>query len=144
MPFTSDDLARLARHGISPEEAFRQLEQLRQPPPALELDRPCTPGDGIERLDAAERARLAALHDEAASRGELCAFVPASGAASRMFRDLLAYAPGMDTSEADVMAVLEAEAAPSDADEIPWPDLQSRPAAAFDFPAPRLGAGSRI
>jgi hypothetical protein len=89
-PIASRDLAQLAARGIAPEEAMRQLEQLRQPPPAVELARPCTPGDGIERLDAADRARLAALHDAAASRGEACAFVPASGAASRMFRDLLA------------------------------------------------------
>src|SRR5437870_165311 len=74
-PFTSRDLAQLAARGIAPDEALRQLEQLRRPPPALELDRPCTPGDGIERLDGAERARLAALHEAAAARGELCAFV---------------------------------------------------------------------
>ncbi len=90
-PVTSRELAQLAARGIPPDEAMRQLEQLRQPPPAVELVRPCTLGDGIERLDVAERARLAALHDAAAARGELCAFVPASGAATRMFRDLLAY-----------------------------------------------------
>lgn len=84
------DFARLAAAGIAPEEAQRQLQQLREPPPALELARPCTIGDGIERLDDEARARLAARHDEAAARGELSAFIPASGAASRMFRDLLA------------------------------------------------------
>ena len=84
------DLARLAAAGIAPEEAHRQLQQLREPPPALELARPCTIGDGIERLDDEARARLASRHDEAAARGELSAFIPASGAASRMFRDLLA------------------------------------------------------
>ena len=89
-PSLARDLEQLAARGIAPEEAARQLGQLRSPPPALDLDRPCTPGDGIVRIDPAERARLGAVHDAAAARGELCAFVPASGAASRMFRDLLA------------------------------------------------------
>ena len=87
---TSSDLAQLASRGIAADEAWRQLAQLREPPPALELVRACTLGDGVERLDHAARARLAVRHDEAAERGELAAFIPASGAASRMFRDLLA------------------------------------------------------
>ena len=88
-PFTDRDLARLAAVGITPEEAGRQLEQLLKPPACIELDRPCTPGDGIESLDDSARATLARRHDEAAARGELCAFVPASGAATRMFRELI-------------------------------------------------------
>ena len=89
-PFTADDRARLADRGIDEPEALRQLAQLREPPPRTVLVRPCTAGDGIVRWDDAERARLAAVHEAAAARGELAAFVPASGAATRMFRDLLA------------------------------------------------------
>ena len=87
---TPQDIEQLAVRGIAVDEAHRQLRQLRDPPPALELVRPCTLGDGIELLDIAIRARLAARHDEAAANGEVSAFIPASGAASRMFRDLLA------------------------------------------------------
>ncbi len=38
---------------------------------------------------------------------------PRFNAADRLFFDLVAYAPGMDTSRADLLAVVEAEAAPS-------------------------------
>ena len=89
--FTPDDLARLASLGISAAEALRQLRLLRRPPVSRRLVRPCTAGDGVVRIDAAEADALIRLHDEAAASGRLVKFVPASGAASRMFRDLLVY-----------------------------------------------------
>jgi hypothetical protein len=49
------------------------------------LNRPATAGDGIVVIPAAEQAELVALHDAAAGRGRFMKFVPASGAASRMF-----------------------------------------------------------
>jgi hypothetical protein len=72
------------------EDARRQLSNLRHPPAAVRLVRPCTLGDGIVSLGAEEMAGWLALHDEAARAGRVVKFVPASGAASRMFRDLLA------------------------------------------------------
>ncbi len=50
------------------------------------LVRACTPGDGVIRLDVTEAERLALSYDERASELSLCKFVPASGAASRMFK----------------------------------------------------------
>ena len=84
------DLAQLAARGIEPAEAERQLALLARPATWATLDRPCTPGDGIERLDAARLDALLATHARAATEGRVSAFVPASGAATRMFRELLA------------------------------------------------------
>lgn len=89
-PFTDEDRAQLEARGVSLDEARRQLALLASPPPALRIDRPCTTGDGIERLDPARFAELGAGADAAAAAGRALAFVPASGAASRMFQDLLA------------------------------------------------------
>lgn len=69
---------------------MRQMELLRDPPPPVELVRPCTLGDGIRRLPEVEHPRWLRLHEEAASLGRFTKFVPASGAATRMFRDLVA------------------------------------------------------
>jgi hypothetical protein len=49
-------------------------------------------GDGIERLSDADHEELLRLHHEAAQAGWCHWFVPASGAASRMFKDLIASA----------------------------------------------------
>ncbi len=85
---SSADLERLAARGIPPAAAERQLERLRRPPAPARLERPCTVGDGIERLDPAARPDLLARADVAREAGRLARFVPASGAATRMFRAL--------------------------------------------------------
>jgi len=90
-PFTAADLLELRGQGIEPEEALRQLLLLEHPPGYLRLARPCTPGDGIATLSEAEAPELIALHGEMAAAGRCLKFVPASGAATRMFRDLTAF-----------------------------------------------------
>ena len=84
------DLAQLAERGITPAEAERQLALLARPAGHADLVRPCTVGDGIERLDDARVDELLARHADAAAHGRVSAFVPASGAATRMFKELLA------------------------------------------------------
>ncbi len=52
------------------------------------LAKPCLVGDGIHRIKNLEIDELLVLHKEAANAGRLIKFVPASGAASRMFQKL--------------------------------------------------------
>ena len=85
---SSEDRARIAAQGLTVEEVERQAALLRNPPPAVRLLRPCTAGDGVTRIGDGERAELLALAAEAARAGRLSKFVPASGAASRMFEFL--------------------------------------------------------
>lgn len=83
------DYEQLAARGIEPREADRQLRLLREPPHPPHLLRPCTVGDGIRRLDAAEQAALRDLWQSDGAGKEAVKVVPASGAASRMFGALL-------------------------------------------------------
>ncbi|MFQ5599827.1 MAG: DUF4301 family protein [Candidatus Krumholzibacteriia bacterium] len=76
--------------GISVEEIQRQLRLFERPPAYLQLERACAPGDGIRQLTQAERATCMAAYDAACEAGRFLKFVPASGAASRMFKSLLA------------------------------------------------------
>lgn len=89
-PFEDRDLAQLDELGISVQEAQRQIDLFRAPPPHTVLDRPCVVGDGIVVLDEARHDALLRLHAEVARSGRVSKFVPASGAASRMFKTLLA------------------------------------------------------
>lgn len=99
---TTTDRRQLEARGIAPDEAERQLQLLREPPPATLLDRPCTTEDGIARLDAPAHDELITLAREAAAAGRVTKFVPASGAATRMFKDLIAAsAPGQHPSATD-------------------------------------------
>lgn len=90
MPFTPADLADLADRGISREAALEQLRLYAEPPPPAYLLRPCSPGDGIRRLTDEEAGGYASRYDELSRTLRIAKFVPASGAASRMFRALLA------------------------------------------------------
>ncbi len=102
---TEADLAQLALHGISPEEAGRQIAILERTKATRDLTRACTVGDGIARIADAEMPELVHIHQEAARAGRVLKFVPASGAASRMFRDLLAFhQAGVPTSRQEVDA----------------------------------------
>jgi len=89
-PFTERDLAQLQARGIPPERAADCLATFAAGVPHAVLDRPCTRGDGVTVLEDAEVDRLCRRGEEAAREGRLTKFVPASGAASRMFQALLA------------------------------------------------------
>ncbi len=106
---TPADEEQLQRHGISLEQARLQLERLRRPPSYARLERPCSVGDGIERLLPEEARRLGALHDRVAREGRVLKFVPASGAATRMFKELAAIllrdpVPGREQLEEEARA----------------------------------------
>lgn len=96
---TPADLEQLARRGIPEAEARRQLDLLRDPPGFARLVRPCAVEDGIVRLAPDQLPRLYELHAGAAQAGRFRKFVPASGAASRMFRDLLHFQRGPGRQE---------------------------------------------
>ena len=88
--FTTTDLRQLETRGIRRDEAERQIHLLRQGVPPTRLERPCTVGDGIVQIDEGAHEQLLAAADDAAAAGRVTKFVPASGAATRMFKDLIA------------------------------------------------------
>jgi hypothetical protein len=81
----AEDRALLKRAGLSIEEVERQVTLLADPPPPIRLDRACTLHDGITRLEQEDDDWLLPCWEQASRAGRLSKFVPASGAASRMF-----------------------------------------------------------
>lgn len=77
-------------HGLAVSEVERQLRLFKNGVPFIQLDRPATAGDGILRLSEQQQQALAGHFDELLDNRmtRVMKFVPASGAASRMFRDL--------------------------------------------------------
>ncbi len=97
MKFTESDLKTLAAKGITPEQASAQLERFKTGFPELTVVDSATVGHGICRLDAdAQAAAEARWTKYLADGGTACKFVPASGAASRMFKALFAFVDGPD------------------------------------------------
>lgn len=109
---TAADRHVLDARGIPEDEARRQIALLRDPPPPTRLDRPATARDGIRVLEGHEQDTYVARGEEAIADGRITKFVPASGAATRMFKTLL---PLLDEDPFPDRATLETRAADGDA-----------------------------
>ncbi|MBW2560566.1 MAG: DUF4301 family protein, partial [Deltaproteobacteria bacterium] len=84
--FTEKDLKTIEEEGLTVEGVSSQLEILRGEALPLKLARACSIGDGIVSVPDSDREALVSEHNRAAEQGRMTKFVPASGAASRMFR----------------------------------------------------------
>jgi hypothetical protein len=93
--WSASDLEQMDRRGISTEEISRQLEIFRGPPPVTRLVGPCRLEDGIQRVAEEEKDKLDEEWRHLAEAGRLAKFVPASGAATRMFRDMKSALQGL-------------------------------------------------
>ena len=89
--FTERDQQQFRDKGIPPQLVEEQLAMFRRGPSFTNIDRPCTIGNGITRLPSSELDHYAKVFHQAALSGRVTKFVPASGAASRMFKTLLAF-----------------------------------------------------
>ncbi len=85
------DLQQLEEKGISPEEFQLQLNRFKKGFPSVRLHRPATPGDGIICFERPEAEKLAGFFAQSASTKKVLKFVPASGVATRMFKDLFSW-----------------------------------------------------
>ncbi|MDE5953777.1 MAG: DUF4301 family protein, partial [Duncaniella sp.] len=90
-----EDLELLKSKGISEAEVESQLQRFVTGFPYLKINDAARVGAGIFRLDDEEiDAALERWSEYLEHGGEVCKFVPASGAASRMFKALFEYVDG--------------------------------------------------
>ena len=100
--FTKEDLQQIEQHGLSVAQVEQQIENFRQGFPYLKIVRAAAAGDGVLVLDEEAIVRAEARYEAAASTSKVVKFVPASGAATRMFKELFEYVnddkrtPGID------------------------------------------------
>ncbi|GAB0488473.1 DUF4301 family protein [Alistipes putredinis] len=89
--FTKEDFVQMEEHGLTPAALETQLKNFREGFPFLPVTRAASCGDGIRVLDAAGIEQAAARYDRAKESLRVVKFVPASGAATRMFKDLFEF-----------------------------------------------------
>ena len=95
MEFLQTDLETLNRKGITPDQFVEQLEMLRDGFPYLNIEAPAKVGHGITSPSPEMTERSIAIWEEfLAAGGSVQKLVPASGAASRMFKDLFSFING--------------------------------------------------
>ena len=90
--FTQSDLEQLAQRGISVEKATQQLQCFRTGFPSLDIVAAASVKNGILAPKKAEQEQyIAAWEEYCKDNHKILKFVPASGAASRMFKNLFEY-----------------------------------------------------
>ena len=99
--FTNSDIEQLANHGISNDLAMDQIEKFKKGFPFLNIKAPATVGNGIIKLENDEVDDLVDMYKS--FDGTRIKFVPASGAATRMFKHLFEYMQDFPTKGDDCL-----------------------------------------
>ena len=86
-----EDLAQLKARNITENQVENQVAQLKRGTAFVNLKRPALLDDGIVRLNKDEISRLVTVFEEDREFYRFTKFVPASGAASRMFKNLFSF-----------------------------------------------------
>ena len=97
------DFAQIKERNVTEEQVERQVAQLKRGTAFVKLVRTATIGDGILKMDPKQVAAMCQAFDEDKEYYQFTKFVPASGAASRMFKDLFAFTEsGEDTKFTEI------------------------------------------
>ena len=89
--FNSNDISQIEARGISVAEVEKQIDNFRNGFPSLPVVRAASGGDGVRQLNEEELHNAEQLYNSRVKDIKTIKFVPASGAATRMFKELFEY-----------------------------------------------------
>ena len=89
--FTQEDLKQFEQKNISLQKIEQQLSNFHAGFPFIKLSSAATPEQGILVMDTEQTAVFTAVFEEKSNKYSITKMVPASGAASRMFKDLFSF-----------------------------------------------------
>ena len=108
--FTKNDLEQIINRGSNLQEIEKQISHFRKGFPFLKVLRPATVGDGIIRLEDSKVSLAVKQFTQKVGEGlKPAKFVPASGAASRMFQSLFSFAEEAGNSNEKAARLLHEE-----------------------------------
>ncbi len=96
MIFSEADAALLTKKGITEEKVVGQIATFKEGIPFVDLQKAAIIGDGLQKFSPTEEEQLIKLFEERRGKLSLLKFVPASGAASRMFKSLFNFMNSFD------------------------------------------------
>lgn len=88
MNFTKEDIQEIEAHGLTKEQVQEQLSIFKNGVPTVQLIAAATVGDGIQKLDDDKEVACIERYEHIGNAVELLKFIPASGAATRMFKTI--------------------------------------------------------
>ena len=99
--FTEKDLKQIKEKKITPETVEKQIKNFKKGFPFVKLSAPATINNGILHFNEQEIASLTSWFDDHYTNYDILKFVPASGAASRMFKVLFEFMESYHGTDAD-------------------------------------------
>lgn len=106
LDFTPADFAQMHRHGLNIDTVAAHISIVNKGIAKIVLDRPVTDGDGLTTFTLEEYQALATSFDGHKESLQLEKFVPASGAASRMFKFLTSFYNEFDPEHESINAYI--------------------------------------
>jgi hypothetical protein len=103
-----NDLRQIEKKGISRQQIEQQIENFKKGFPFAQLMAAATPGNGIRVFAQKDIEKLADYYNQHSRKHRLLKFVPASGAATRMFKHLFEFAQAYDGSD-EAIAKLQSQ-----------------------------------
>ena len=89
--FNTKDLSQISDRGSDLQTVEQQIENFKKEFPFADLQKAATIGNGVLKLKETELDTLKAYYNRESPSKKVLKFVPASGAASRMFKNLFSY-----------------------------------------------------
>lgn len=89
--FSASDLKQISDHQLTQEGINAQIEKFKSGFPPSDLSENIQKGNGLKQLTADEAESMIAFYENNLQGLDIVKFVPASGAASRMFKSLFAF-----------------------------------------------------
>ncbi|WP_223549624.1 DUF4301 family protein [Aestuariivivens sp. NBU2969] len=99
MNFTDNDIQQIQDNDLTLEQVNQQIERIKKGASYTNLAEAATVGNGILRLTLEERNQYVKTFEEHRNRLSLVKFVPASGAATRMFKFLFQFLKAIDVEK---------------------------------------------
>ena len=91
MNITEQDIKLIKSKGLTVDKVFAQIETFKNEIPFVALRSAATPDNGILKVSEHYQAELTKLYETRSTHLETLKFVPASGAATRMFKELFRF-----------------------------------------------------
>ena len=88
MNFSQQDINQIEQHGLNIKDINKQIENFKSGFPFVNIIRPAAVNDGIYEYSDSEITKYITEYENYAKTHRIMKFVPASGAATRMFKDL--------------------------------------------------------
>jgi hypothetical protein len=108
--FSANDIEQIRAKGADPKEIENQIGYFKKGFPALKLVKPATKGDGIISYSKEAIKSVIDFYDQTSANKTVLKFVPASGAASRMFKNLQEFR-NKNYSKEEAAAILSSQTA---------------------------------